>query len=127
MVKGMNIKVRHGINNKLLLLRESKDTKYIVFVYYVCCMFVSNTVQGYWHISCGKTCVLLVELVVIKDQGYTFSNSGSNQLLREAVADLEGVPWVPWNSSFEGLLLKVLCANMRSHTGTPLFKILLCG
>ena len=81
MVKDMNIKVR--INNKLLLLRESKDTKYIVFVYYVCCTFVSNTVQGYWHISCGKTCVLLVELVVIKDQGYTFSNSGSNQLLRE--------------------------------------------
>ena len=39
--------------------------------------------------------------------------------------DLEGVPWVSWNSSFEGLPLKVLCANVRSHTGTSLFKILL--
>ena len=90
MVKGMNIKVRRGINNKLLLLCESKATKYIVFVYYACCTFVSNTVQGYWHISCGKTCVLLVELVVIKDQGYTFSNSGSNQLLREVSGGSRG-------------------------------------
>ena len=28
------------------------------------------------------------------------------------VVDLEGVPWVPWNSSFEGLPLKILCANV---------------
>ena len=38
------------------------------------------------------------------------------------MADLEGVPWVPWNSSFEGLPLKILCANVCSHTGTPLSK-----
>ena len=52
MVKGMNIKVRHGINNKLLLLRESKATKYIVFVYYVCCTFVSNTAHFLWENMC---------------------------------------------------------------------------
>ena len=46
--------------------------------------------QGYWHISCGKTCVLLVELVVIKDQGYTFSKSGSNQLLKEVSGGSRG-------------------------------------
>ena len=28
------------------------------------------------------------------------------------VADPEGVPWVPWNPSFEGLPSKILCANV---------------
>ena len=33
-----------------------------------------------------------------------------------SVADLEGVPWVPWNPSFEELALKILCANiLRPH------------
>ena len=35
------------------------------------------------------------------------------------VADPEGVPWVLWNPSFEGLPSKILCANvlrtLRSH------------
>ena len=35
------------------------------------------------------------------------------------MADPEGVPLVPWNPSFEGLLSKILCANvlrkLRSH------------
>ena len=35
------------------------------------------------------------------------------------VAYLEGVPL---NPSFEGLPSKILCANMRLHTGTPLYK-----
>ena len=38
-----------------------------------------------------------------------------------AVADPEGVPWVPWNPSFEGLLSKMLSANvlctLYAHTG----------
>ena len=38
---------------------------------------------------------------------------------QRTVADPEGVPWVPWNPSFEGLPLKILCANvlckLRSH------------
>ena len=29
----------------------------------------------------------------------------------EAVADPEGVPWVPWNPSFEGLSSKILCGK----------------
>ena len=29
-----------------------------------------------------------------------------------AVADPEGVHWVPWNPSFEGLPSKILCANV---------------
>ena len=49
-----------------------------------------------------------------------------------AVADLEGVPWVPWNPSFEDppLFLLLTCANEimsamahaevhRSHTESP--------
>ena len=28
------------------------------------------------------------------------------------MADPEGVPWVPWNPSFEGLPSKILCANI---------------
>ena len=28
------------------------------------------------------------------------------------VADPEGVHWVPWNPSFEGLPSKILCANV---------------
>ena len=45
------------------------------------------------------------------------------------VADPEGVlwvPWVPWNPSFEGLLLKILCANvlctLYAHTGATHFS-----
>jgi len=29
-----------------------------------------------------------------------------------AVVDPEGVQWVPWNPSFGGLPLKILCANV---------------
>ena len=40
-------------------------------------------------------------------------------LVKTAVADPEGVPYVPWNPSFEGLPSKILCANvaciLRSH------------
>ena len=35
------------------------------------------------------------------------------------MAYLEGVPL---NPSFEGLPSKILCANVRLHTGTPLYK-----
>ena len=34
------------------------------------------------------------------------------------VVDLEGVPWVPWNPTFEGLPLKILCVNVL-HTLRP--------
>ena len=30
----------------------------------------------------------------------------------KSVVDLEGVPWVPRNPTFEGLPLKILCANV---------------
>ena len=33
-------------------------------------------------------------------------------LLESPVADPEGVHWVPWNPSFEGLPSKILCANV---------------
>ena len=35
-----------------------------------------------------------------------------SKITADAVADLEGVHWVPWNPSFEGLPLKILCANV---------------
>ena len=41
------------------------------------------------------------------------------------VADPEGVPWVLWNPSFEGLPSKILCANVYehyTHTGATHFS-----
>ena len=38
---------------------------------------------------------------------------------RDTVADPEGVPWVPWNPSLDGLPSKILCAKvvrtLRTH------------
>ena len=39
-----------------------------------------------------------------------------------AVAYLEEVPWIHGTPSFEELPSKILCANVRSHSGTPLYK-----
>ena len=43
-----------------------------------------------------------------------------------SVADPEGVPWVPWNPSFEGLPSKILCENVLpihyTHTGAMYFS-----
>ena len=36
-------------------------------------------------------------------------------MLISSVADPEGVQWVPWNPSLEGLPSKILCANRYSH------------
>ena len=55
----------------------------------------------------------------IMSECYKIDNAESDGEIVQAVADPEGVHWVPWNPSFEELPSKILCANIlrtrRSH------------
>ena len=45
-----------------------------------------------------------------------YTNQDRKQLTLYPVADLQEVPWVPWNPSFEGLPFKILYATLYAHT-----------
>ena len=69
--------------NLPLCFAKSKRNQHLVMHWYDCSLFT--------NCSCLHLC----------------PNSASS-----SVADLEGVPWVPWKPSFEGLPSKILCANV---------------
>ena len=60
---------------------------------------------------------------VLKSSGITVKDHGD----KPAVADPEGVHWVPWNPSFEELPLKMLCTYYvhDANTGATHFSFTL--
>ena len=61
--------------------------------------------------SLHKTCVMF--RIVRTKLSYSLLSQFLQEYMTRPVADLEGVPWVPWNPSFEGLPLRILSKSVQ--------------